>query len=168
MFQVSKRKFQLEIMKQNHRHKREGETVYFWSDFPQTASPASASPWFELVAVEKIRRSRTLATDFTAKLQLPTLCDMDSIRSFAGIHQEATTNGTLCGGGCWVTGVDGIQRLPLWNSQSGRQLTGVLSRRRRNTAVEKLQEGVGWTAGGLYRAWAKPQKSKWHGQGRMW
>jgi hypothetical protein len=27
---------------------------------------------------------------------------------------------------------------------------------------------VGWTAGGLYRASAKPQKSKWHGQGRMW
>lgn len=72
--------------------------MYFCSDFLQTASPATGSPWFELAAMKKIRRSGTLATDFTAKLQLPTLCDMDSIRSFANIYQEATMNETLCGG----------------------------------------------------------------------
>lgn len=86
-------------MKQNYRHKREGETVYFCSDFPQTASPAAGSPWFELVAMKKIRLLELLP-DFTAKLQLPTLCDMDSSHSFAGIYQEATMSETLCGGGC--------------------------------------------------------------------
>lgn len=72
--------------------------MYFCSDFLQSASPVTGSAWFELVTVREIRHSGSLATDFTANLQLPTLCDTDSINSFADIHQEDTMNETLCGG----------------------------------------------------------------------
>lgn len=90
-------KFPREISTQGHETKitgtkGEGETLCFCSDFPQTASPVTGSPWFELVAVKKIRHSGTLTTDFTANLQLPTLWDLNSLHSFADIYQEATMN----------------------------------------------------------------------------
>lgn len=95
-----------EISTQGHETKitgtkgNEREMLYFCSDFPQTASPASRSPWFELVAEKKIRHSGTLTADFPANFQLPTLCDLNSLHSFADSYPEATMKETLCGGGC--------------------------------------------------------------------
>lgn len=115
----SQEKFQLKAMRQKSQaQKGTRETLYFCSDFPQTASPASRSPWFELVVVKKIRRSRTLTADFPANSQLPTLCDLNSLDSFADSYPEDTMNERNL---VWRrlqgrdVGGDSIQWLPWWN-----------------------------------------------------